>query len=113
MFDSIIYVPVCHTTSSDGCLQVAVHVCEKKAGDLVMFLLHGAGSSAMTWHQQGWETLNNLILALYLINLYELLVSRLKHCCTLVAPDLRSHGISDYSFEMGINDLVNDIGDYI
>ena len=67
-------------------VNVAGDDCDNK---FCLYLMHGAGSSSYTWHNQ---------------------VTMLKGHALVIAPDLRSHGLSFNSNDMEMDKLVADSG---
>lgn len=66
-----------------------VYVAGKEAASpLCLLFIHGAGSSAMTWHNQ---------------------IAQFRRVCTVIAPDMRGHGASACSADVSIVSLVRDI----
>ncbi|CAM9098938.1 unnamed protein product, partial [Ectocarpus fasciculatus] len=68
-------------------LKVYISGC-RSTSNLCLLFIHGAGSSAFTWHHQ---------------------VQQFQDIALLIAPDLRGHGGSTASLDMSIDALVEDI----
>lgn len=58
------------------------------ASSLCLFFIHGAGSSALTWHHQFLQ---------------------FRELALLIAPDLRGHGASSDGLDMSMESLIQDI----
>jgi len=74
---------------SDSSSVHTVHMAGNSESSICLFFIHGAGSSAHTWHNQ---------------------VEYMRSFAFMLALDLRSHGTSSTKIDMDIHSLVNDSG---
>jgi protein phosphatase methylesterase 1 len=89
VFERTASVPILSSSVEGFGASISVHIAGEAAHSTIcLFLIHGAGSSALTWHLQ---------------------VLQLKDHMTIVAPDLRGHGSSFIPTSIMINDLVDDM----